>query len=114
MASEINRFVNDLGIEYRSKTEMRSAERIIDENPARFDPLTHLSQAVPETYTNEELSALFDTLLESPDAVTPAFEHHYYRWIEAMIVSFLLKGQIIDYDIAANNRMGELINSIIR
>lgn len=114
MASEINRFVNDLGIEYRSKTEMRSAERIIDENPARFDPLTHLSQAVPETYTNEELSALFDTLLESPDAVTPAFEHHYYRWIEAMIVSFLLKGQIINYDIAANNRMGELINSIIR
>lgn len=57
---------------------------------------------------------MFNQLIDRPDGVTQAFENNYFRWIEYMIVSFLLKGQIINYDIEANNRMGQLIERIIK
>ncbi len=113
MASIINDFVSDLGYRYRSAEELSAAERIIDENPMRFDPLEYISRTPSVPEGEEELTALFNRIYANPDAVTPAFEHNYYRWIEYMIVSFLLKGRIIDYDVAANRRLGEILDRCV-
>lgn len=112
MASIINDFVSDLGFRFRSAEDIAAANRIIDENPMRFDPLTHINDETTTEFDEDRLTALFNRLYANPEAVTPAFEHNYYRWIEYMIVSFLLKGQVIDYDINANRRLGELLERI--
>lgn len=112
MAAMINDFVSDLGYKLRTQTDIAAVNRIIDENPMRFAPLENIGRVTETPYTEEQLTALFNRLYANPDAVTPAFEHNYYRWIEYMIVSFLLKGCIIDYDITANRRLGEIINKL--
>lgn len=114
MATEINDFVYDLGYSSRTAEEVEAAERIIDNNPARFDPLEHIHTDTKQEFTEEELTELFNHLNANPEAVTPAFEQNFYRWIEYMVISFLLKGQIINYDINANNRMGQLLKQIIK
>ena len=114
MASKINDFIGDLGYGQRSEEERDAAARLIDDNPMKFDPLEYIVKEHPENYTSEELTEMFDQLIDRPDGVTQAFENNYFRWVEFMIVSFLLKGQIIDYDIEANDRMGRLIERIIK
>lgn len=112
MASIINDFVMDLGYSMRSDDELSSANRIIDDNPMRFDPLSHVDKPVQHQFDEEDLTNLFNRLYANPDAMTPAFENNYFRWIEFMIVSFLLKGDIIDYDVAANERLGKILMSV--
>lgn len=114
MASKINDFISTLGYELRSEEEREAANRLVDENPMKFDPLEYINHDHPENYSAEELTKMFDQLIDRPDGVTKAFEDNYFKWIEYMIVSFLLKGQIIDYDIEANNRIGHLIEQIIK
>lgn len=114
MASKINDFICDLGYASRTAEEIEAAERIVDENPMKFDPLEYISHSHPENYSAEELTEMFNDLIDRPDGVTQAFENNYFKWIEYMIVSFLLKGQIINYDIEANNRIGALIDRIIK
>lgn len=114
MASIINEFVGDLGYNLRSAADQAAAARIIDENPMRFDPLEHIGRVPDTPHDEQSLTELFNRLYANPEAVTPAFEHNYYRWIEYMIVTFLLRGQLIDYDIAANKRLGQIIDAIQR
>lgn len=112
MASAINGFVADLGFSMRTDGDIAAVNRIIDDNPMRFDPLTHLNEPEASQFDEDSLTDLFNKLYNNPEAVTPAFEQNYYRWIEFMIVSFLLKGHIVDYDVAANKRLGEIINQL--
>lgn len=112
IATIINNFVSDLGFSHRTASQLSDAERIVDENPMRFDPFTHVVSPRKTNFDEDELTALFNRLYQNPDAVTPAFEQNYYRWIEYMIISFLLKGKVIDYDVAANRRMGQLLETI--
>jgi hypothetical protein len=114
MASKINDFISDLGYSMRSDEERDVANRLVDENPIKFDPLEYITQDHAENYTAEELTEMFNQLIDRPDGVTKAFEDNYFKWIEYMIVSFLLKGQIIDYDIEANKRIGQLIDRLIK
>lgn len=114
MASKINDFICDLGYDWRTTEERTAAHRLVDENPMKFDELEYIEQKHPENYTSEELTDMFNELIGRPDGMTQAFKNNYFRWIEFMIVSFLLKGQIINYDIEANDRMGKLIGRIIK
>lgn len=114
MATEINDFVCDLGYSMRTDDQINAARRIVDENPTRFEPLEHIDAGRKSQFDENELTDLFNRLNANPEAVTPAFENNFYKWIEFMIVSFLLKGQIINYNIAANRQMGELLNKIIK
>lgn len=112
MATEINDFVSDLGYSYRTDDEIANAERVIDDNPTRFEPLTHVKKNPPSQFSEEELTDLFNRMNVNPEAVTPAFEHNYYRWLEFMVLSFILKGKVIDYDINANRQIGLILKSL--
>lgn len=112
IASTINRFVEDLGYSYRSADEISGAEKIINDNPMRFDPPEYINRSNTTPSGEEQLTALFNRLYTNPDAVTPAFELNYYRWLEYMTFSFLMKGEIIDYDVNANKRLGALLEKI--
>jgi hypothetical protein len=114
MATQINDFVCDLGYSLRSEQERRAADTIVDDNPVYLDPLEHINEQQASNFSEEQLTDLFDRLNSNPDAVTPAFEHNFYRWIEYMTVSFLLKGKIINYNVAANEKMGQLLDKIIK
>lgn len=112
LATRINSFVCDLGYSLRTQDEIAAAESIVNNDPIRFDQFEYLTDNSPQTFTEEELTHLFNRLNANPEAVTPAFENNFYRWIEYMIISFLLKGQLINYDIEANNRLGRLLQNI--
>lgn len=110
MATEVNDFVNDLGFHYRQQKEVESLKRLADElHLSCFDSI--LSQR-KETYTEEELSAMFDEFNETGYALTPSFAQAYQQWIEYVTVSFISKVSVGDYNRQANHLMGEILNKV--
>lgn len=108
LASKINWFVTDMGYSRLSEEEKENARRIVAKNslPA-FDYMERERKSV---YTEEEISDLFDTMQRNPSEMPPSFNNQYYTWLEYMLVSFIAKLEVPDYDKAAN----DLLESILR
>ena len=111
MATEINNFVNDLGFSYRDAEEINGLRKIAKEfNLSCFE---HIDVPRQETYTDEELTKMFDDFNENESTLTPSFALNYWQWVEYMTISFIGKGGAFNnYDRQANHLMGEIIKKI--
>jgi hypothetical protein len=111
MATEINNFVNDLGFSYRDADEINGLRKIAKEfNLSCFE---HIDVPRQETYTDEELTKMFDDFNENESTLTPSFALNYWQWVEYMTISFIGKGGAFNnYDRQANHLMGEIIKKI--
>ena len=111
MATEINNFVNDLGFSYRDADEIDGLRKIAKEfNLSCFE---HIDVPRQETYTDEELTKMFDDFNENESTLTPSFALNYWQWVEYMTISFIGKGGAFNnYDRQANHLMGEIIKKI--
>ena len=50
----------------------------------RFIEFHYIDSERRGTYTHEELSQMFATMLEDAGSITDSFDHNYNRWIEYM------------------------------
>lgn len=110
MATEINNFVNTLGYAYREAAEVNKLKELAEElNLTCFD---HIGVPRQESFTEEELTKMFDDFNENENTLTPSFALNYELWIEYMMISFIGKNAVGDYDREANRQMGEIIKMI--
>lgn len=110
MASEINNFVNDLGYHCLPEEKKLQLKTMAED---RFLPIyNYIDKPRKATYDEKELTALFRSLNDNPQAITPAVEQGYYQWKEYMTISFIGRGEAVDYDREANSRLKVILDSL--
>lgn len=110
LACMINDFIMDFGYKYLSEEEIQKAKRICSSsNIPAFDYITNER---PSVYSEEELTNMFNDMLENPKAILPSFEDNYNKWIEYMFISFVANLNVPDYDINANQALFRILKDI--
>lgn len=110
MASEINNFVNDLGYHFLPEEKRQDLKELAGK---RSLPLyNYIEKPRKATYDEKELTALFRSLNESPQAITPAVEQGYYQWKEYMTISFIACDEVGGYDREANDRLRVILDGL--
>lgn len=103
IAGEVNNYVNDLGFHYRNDADVARLKALaVERGLPLFD---YLGRERKADYEEKELTALFRSLNETSQAITPAVEQGYYAWKECMLISFIGTDKVPDYDREANEEM---------
>lgn len=110
LATEINNFVNNLGYNFREEQEIMKLKELCEE--LGLNCFDHIDKPRQESFSDEELTKMFDDFNENENTLTPSFALNYEQWVEYMIISFIGKTAVGDYDREANHRMGEIIRMI--
>lgn len=107
LAGTINDYVADMGYSLLTDEERRKARTIAESN--RLPAFDYTERERKSAYTEEEISGIFNSLSENPAQMTPSFDNQYYRWMEYMLVSFIARLRIPDYDKEANEELGAIL-----
>lgn len=110
LASIINDFVMDFGFKNLSVEEKNKAKGVCEKS--NIPAFKYISKQKPETYEEEELTAMFNEMFENPQALLPSFDDNYNKWIEYMFVSFVAHLDIPEYDHEANEALAKILEQI--
>jgi hypothetical protein len=110
LSSTINQFVIDLGYCLLTDKDRENARKVTEQY--QLPVFDYIGKERKEFFEEEELTALFDELTDSPKSMTTSFEDNYYTWLEYMCVSFIAHLDVPDYDKEANRQLTEIINNI--
>lgn len=110
LSDTINDFVLDFGYSLLSDDDKEKARKVCEKSHLSTFNYMLKEPAMPSS--EEELTALFDEMSESPKALLPSFEENYNRWIEYMFVSFVAHLDIPDFDRESNEKLKQLIDSL--
>lgn len=110
LADRINDFVLDLGYEYISTEDREKVRNICQKR--NLPAFQYMEQERQSTYTEEDLTALFNSMAARPQALLQSFENNYNTWIEYMFISFIANLNIPDFDHDANVALEKIINNI--
>ena len=110
LSSTINRFVIDLGYELLPAGDKENARKIAQ--MYQLPLFDYIDREHTSRFNEDELTALFNDLTDSPKAMTTSFENNYYCWLEFMYVSFIAHIEVPEYDKEANRQLTEIINNI--
>ena len=110
MATIRNRDVNDYGSsmlpgQQQEKARQRAAA-------TQLDLFHYIDSERRGTYTHEELSQMFATMLEDAGSITDSFDHNYNRWIEYMTVAYIVHLKRSELRPEVNRQLGDLIEQI--
>lgn len=110
IASIINNFICDLGYSYRTeehKNKLRETAK--KRNIAIFN---YIDKEDNIELTEEVITRLFNRLSSSPDAITPAYEHHYFKWGEYVTIAFIARTDVNIGNPLANRELKGLIDKL--
>ena len=110
MASIINSFVNDFGYSMLTGQQKEKARQLAADN--ELDLFHYIDSERRGTYTHEELSQMFATMLEDAGSITDSFDHNYNRWIEYMTVAYIVHLKRSELRPEVNRQLGDLIEQI--
>jgi hypothetical protein len=106
----INGFVMDFGYQYLPDEEIAKVKKICQSR--NISAFKYISKEMPTTYTEEDLTEMFNELSTSPKAILPSFEDNYNKWIEYMFISFLANLNVPDFDHQANQSLAEILDRV--
>lgn len=103
ISTTISDFVMDFGFCYLTEDQKNSARRLSEERglPA-FD---WISRERKEIYEEEEMTDLFNSILDSSERFTPSYETNYNAWLEYMYIAFVAHINVPEFDREANDRL---------
>jgi hypothetical protein len=111
LASTISEFVTDLGFSRLSQHQKDNAKRIAQE--FNLPIFNYVGRDRKMSYTEEELTKLFDDMICNPKAITSSFENNYYSWVEYMIISHIVHLQVPEYDIEENSKLSVMLDKLM-
>ncbi len=109
ISTTISDFVVTLGFDYLTEDEKDTLRRVAKEQ--HLPCFDWIERERKEIYDDEEMTALFDTILSSSATFTPAYESNYNSWLEFMYIAFISNVKVPKYDIEANNLLKEILGS---
>lgn len=109
LANRINDFVLNFGFDYLSDEEKKRAKAICEKR--NIPAFRYICKELPATYSETELTAIFDQMATSPQTILPSFDDQYNMWIEYMFISFIANLNVPDFDHEANRALQAIIES---
>lgn len=103
VSTTISDFVTNFGFDYLTEEQKKSARRIAKEN--RLPAFDWISRERKESYEEDEITDLFNGILNSSDHFTPSYEANYNTWLEFMYIAFIAHINVPDFDREANDRL---------
>ncbi len=110
IASIVSGFVMDFGYSYLSDEQIQSAKRVAAEQ--HLPAFNYMEKERPETYDEDEATALFNKILSLSKCFTPAYDDNYNSWLEYMYVAFVANLNVPDYDRDANDKLKTLLEAL--
>lgn len=109
-------FVMDFGYRYLDNDKKAQVNRIVGEQHIGIFQRTANFQAAgmprKESYTEDEMTALFNSILNSARRFTPAYEENFDAWVKYMYLSHIVNLNIPDFDREANTLLKEILESL--
>lgn len=111
MASVINGFVNDFGYSLLSSELKDKARKLVAEND--LSVYNYIEQERQSTYTHDELSSLFASMVADAGCITESFDNHYNEWIEYMTIAYIVHLKRSELRPEVNKALGDLLARIV-
>ena len=110
LASHINEFVLDFGYSRLSDEEKAKVKALCKSR--NLPAFNYIEKELPATFGEQDLTELFNSMSESPQALLPSFEDNYNKWVEYMFISFVSKLDVPEFDHEANAQLAEILEGI--
>ncbi len=108
IATTISDFVTNFGFNFLSESQKEAAKRLSKEN--KLPAFDWISRERKEHYPEEDITTLFNSILESADRFTPSYEANYNAWLEYMYIAFIAHINVPEFDREANDRLKALLD----
>jgi len=110
VATTISDFVTDFGYRYLSAEQVATARRVSKDH--RLPCFNWMEKERKEHYEEEQMTALFNEILDSESRYTPAYEANFNNWLEYMFVAFIANINVPDYDHEANDTLKIILSDL--
>ncbi|MDE6463895.1 MAG: putative virulence factor [Muribaculaceae bacterium] len=110
MASIINGFVNDFGYSMLSAAQKDKARQIVADND--LSVYNYIEKERKSTYTHDELSDLFASMVADAGNLTDSFDNRYNEWIEYMTIAYIVHLKRSELRPEVNQALGDLLQKI--
>ncbi len=111
LASIINDFIIDFGFKYLDPNIIEKAKIVCEKRG--IPAFKYICKDVPATYSEEDLTAMFDKMSTSPHSLLPSFDNNYNCWLEYMFISFIAHLDLPKIeDREANAEIDEIITKV--
>lgn len=109
----INTFVTDFGFTLDGMSDKLNELKMLAQNE-KIPIEGYIDRPEPSSYTEEELTDLFNSISTSADLEMRPFFSHYNRWLEYMFLSFLAtSGNItVIANREENDKIGDIISGL--
>lgn len=107
----INTFVNDFGYSFRTREDIDNCHQLSDQNDLEL--FRYIEAERKSTYTEAELTALFNDLSKDASALTESYMMSLSQWLEYMFVSFIGSMKAKEpMDKEFNDKVGKILSGL--
>lgn len=111
LSSKINSFVLDFGYSLLGEKTLEKARKICTEK--KLPVYKYIDKPRLEIKELDQMSDLFDNMIDNGQSLLPSFEDTYNSWLEYMFVSFISHLDVPEgFDREANARLVQLLSKI--
>ena len=111
IATTISDFVINFGFNYLTSEQVASARRIAAEE--HLSPcFEEIDLPRKESYDNDEMTELFNRILDSERDITESYTSNLHCWFEHMFVAFIAHLEVPNVDREANNELKAILDSM--
>lgn len=111
LSSKINDFVLDFGFSMQPEDKVEKARKRCERYKLRA--FRYIDRKTAEVGDLDQMSSLFDEMIENPQSLLPSFEDRYNSWIEYMFISFMVNIDVDDdFDKEANDAIKLILEGV--
>lgn len=110
LATTISEFVTDCGYSYLSAESIQKARQLANEY--RLTAFNYINREQKSSYTEEEMTQIFNDMNDNPKAITASFENSYNSWLEYMVISHIAHVEARVYNIEENRLLATILNML--
>jgi hypothetical protein len=111
LATTISEFVTDCGYSYLSDESIERARQLVREY--RLSAFNFITREHKSSYTEEEMTQIFNDMNDNPKAITASFENSYNSWLEYMVISHIAHVEARVYNVEENRLLATILNKLL-
>lgn len=105
----INEFVTDFGFRYLDAKDVAKAEKTAEDDSL---DMSYIHKQEPDEVSEDYITSLFNGNSEGHAPLAPAFENHYFKWLEYIVLAFIANLTFPDYNMEANDKLALILEDL--